>query len=261
MAASRGSNEHRKPGQPSTRSEKPWANKENDNYDDDDNLDHEEEASPSEHATRHEHLEEEAELLRLRALYPRAQSSTGSSAKARKKGNRHQSSLARPADSSRASRQDGSLLQDVYNDLCRIPGGLYPLLRLSYSFLKWPLLLYILWIIASHALVACMNQISQSVEPYCGKPIIGNMIPFCPGSGGTPNGSAAKFTKAMSSQEELDGVMESVGQNHELARAMSRHDWVLRDLRIRVAASKLRRKTELVRELDSLIQSTDDAAW
>ena len=128
--------------------------------------------------------------------------------------------------------------------------------------MKWPIFFYILWLIASHALVACKTLISQSVEPYCGTPIIGNMIPFCPGAGGTLSGTAANFTaKALSTQEELGGVMESVGQNHEQARDMTKHEWVLRDLRIRVAASKLSRKAELEGELNTLIKLTDDAAW
>ena len=173
----------------------------------------------------------------------------------------NESSLFRSKESSQASGQAALLLQEVYNDLCKIPEGLYSLLRPSYSFLKWSFLLYILWITASHAWVACMNHISQSVQPYCGKTIIGSMIPFCPGLGRTPDGTAANFMNGISSQEELGRVMESVGQNHELARAMSRHEWVLRDLRIRTAASKSRHTEELVRELDLLIQYTEDAAW
>ena len=138
----------------------------------------------------------------------------------------------------------------------------FPTIRLCYKLFKWPILLYSVWILASHALVACNTWISESVAPYCGKPIIGNMIPFCPHKGGTTSSTAVDFTeKAMLTQAELGSVMESVGQNHEQARAMTNHEWVLRDLRIRVTASKLSRKAELERELHNLIQFTDDAAW
>ncbi|MCJ1394380.1 hypothetical protein MMC18_007258, partial [Xylographa bjoerkii] len=235
------------------------AYEENDDYDNNKSLGYQE-ASPSEHATQHENLEKEVEP-RSRVHHSRAQSSTDNSAKAREKGSRHQRLPASATDSSRASRQDGSLLQDVYNGLDRLPEVLYPLLHILYSLLKWPLFLYILRISASHALNACTKQMRQFVEPYCEKWIIESMIPFCSNSAGTPKGTAADFKKGVLLQEELGGVMESVGHNHELARAMSRHEWVLRDLRIRVTASKFSLKTELVREMNSLIKLTEDAAW
>ena len=62
------------------------------------------------------------------------------------------------------------------------------------------------------------------------------------------------------SQEALTDVMDSLGQGLDLARDMNHHEYVIRDLRIAVANSKLPRKKEITQKLGLLIQYTQEYA-
>ena len=68
------------------------------------------------------------------------------------------------------------------------------------------------------------------------------------------------LSRVATSQEELTVVMERVGENFDLARLMTANEFTLRDLRIRVAASKLSRAEEIARELDKLSDLTRKTA-
>ena len=68
------------------------------------------------------------------------------------------------------------------------------------------------------------------------------------------------LSKVATSQEELTVAMERVGENFDLARLMTANEFTLRDLRIRVAASKLSRAGELAQELDKLSKLTRKTA-
>ena len=201
-------------------------------------------------------------------------SSIASSAKGRKKSGNPQNSLTSdgtgrdPEDSTTAdhpntSQKDGSLLRDVYNDLQKIPGYIYTLRRPSYFFGKWPVLIYVSWVVVSHSIMACRDRIRESMESYCANRYYGNWIPlFCPvDTGDKPDDIAFNATgKLTSSQDEIGVVLNSVGQNHQLARDMVSNEFALRDLRIRVAASKLQKKEEMTEDLNDLIKYTDEAA-
>lgn len=75
-----------------------------------------------------------------------------------------------------------------------------------------------------------------------------------------PNGRPINASKVATCQEELIVVMDRVGHNFDLARDMVGHEFAVRDLRIRVAASNLSRRQELTRELESLIRYTKQTA-
>ena len=62
------------------------------------------------------------------------------------------------------------------------------------------------------------------------------------------------------SQEALNDVIDSLGQGLDLARDMNHNEYVLRDLRIAVANSKLSRKKEITQKLGLLIQHTQEYA-
>ena len=266
-----GSNDHQRRRQRSIRSEKPWATQDNGNYDEKtSDPDDEVEVPRSQRSTRYdERLEGKAGQLSQEVSYPHVgpHSDRADSAKVRNRGIRYESRAARPdrrglARDSPNSQRDGNFLLDIVWDVCGMMGGLYYVLRRSYRILKWPILFYLLWIMVTHSLVALRAQVSYAVEPYCEMPVIGNLVPFCPRAGGQSSTSATSFmSKVISSQEEFTGVSESVGQDHEQARSMTKHEWVLRDLKIRVATSKLSRKKELENELATLIQLTEEAAW
>ena len=247
-----------------------------DGSDSDNVLDESNPIVPSQHVTGRE-VEGNGDSSSKRSLRKRTKershSSTASSAKGRKKNGEQQNSLTsdiskdsgkgRTVNHRSSSRKDESLLRDVYNDLRKVQGYLYTLCRPSYFFGKWPALIYVLWVIVSHAIMACRDRIRESMEPYCANKYCGNWIPlFCAvDTGDKPDGIAPNATgKLASSQDEVVVVLNSVGQNHQLARDMVGHEFALRDLRIRVAASKLNKKEEMTKDLKDLIEYTDEAA-
>ena len=114
-----------------------------------------------------------------------------------------------------------------------------------------------MWLIVSYLVVFLYNlAISSLSTTLCPIPIIGPAIPLC--------APAANHTidvfKVATSQEDLSLVMDRVGRGFDLARDMVGNEFAVRDLKIRVAASNLPRKLELVRELESLIRHTKQAA-
>lgn len=146
---------------------------------------------------------------------------------------------------------EGSLARDIYNDLFRLPRRLYPWLR-------WPLFFYIVWMVVSYSMVFCLNKVSKAVEPVCRIPFVGHVIPFCAvGGAGAP---PLDLRRMADSQEHLDDVMLPAGRNRNLARDMINHEYAVRDLKIRVAASDLKRKRELEEQFGLLIRRTKDAA-
>ena len=261
--ASRGSKKHRDPRPARTRIKRHSSKEGKDDYKDeewkddyedeegkDDWEDEEEQATSTQGTMRPNFVEDKIEAAIPSANYTAHVSTNDSTTLSKQRQrNRHRD------DSTWESTQGGSWLQDFYGDL----GLMY---RVLYFFLKWPLLICIIWIALTHAYLAGVNHLSQTVEPYCEMWIVGKLIPFCPAPTTTKEGSADNATATITSlQDEIGGVVDSVGQNHELARLMTRHEAALRDLNIRVGASNLQYKQQLGRELDSLIRFTDEAAW
>ena len=93
------------------------------------------------------------------------------------------------------------------------------------------------------------------MQPICHIPIVSNAIPFC--AAAPPPLDLARVT---ASQNQLEEVMQPAGQNRDLAREMIGHEYAVRDLKTRVAASDLRRKRELEEQFSLLIRRTKDAA-
>ena len=146
-----------------------------------------------------------------------------------------------------------SLLSDVWEDVWKLPRALY-------LFYKWPFFLYILWLLVTNSMVVVYYNAARQLEPICDLPLNGYAFPLCSGPREAPPLRTINVPKVAMSQEELDLVMNSVGQNFELARDMIRQGFVVRDLRIRVAASGLSRRREVVDELDSLVRQTQKTA-
>lgn len=141
--------------------------------------------------------------------------------------------------------------QDIGHDLMRV-------LRIFWR-LRWLFYAYVIWMLLSWTAVFLVEKTGQALEPICRTPIIGEKIPFCAGSIETEL-KTPDVTNIALPQQELSDVMSSVGQNFQLARGMISHEYAVRDLKIRVGASDLRRKHELTEQLAMLIDRTDEAS-
>ena len=237
-----------------------------------DNFNDQRETSAPQHATSQHGLnKDEVERLKLRDSYPEKGESTGHSRNLGNKGKRKDLSdfyrdrrLAGgglTTGNFQAMRQDGSLLEIFYRDFCGLLEEVYALRRPIYSLLKWPLLTYLLWLIVSHAVMFCVDSISRSAQSYCEKPTIERMIPlFCRYLSGLSNNTGSDPTENFAlSQERLDSVLDLTDQNRQQAGDMFGNAFAVRDLRVRIRASKLDQKEGLLLDLNVLVDDTDAA--
>ncbi len=145
-----------------------------------------------------------------------------------------------------------SPLRDMAQDGWKLIKAVLRLLRMSYPVWKWALLacivFLVIWYFIWYLWVAAHTAL-------CGLPM-SSWVKFCTNNP-TPS---VDVTKLATSQKELTIVMDQVGRGFDLARDMVGHEFAVRDLRIRVVASKLARKEKLTRELKLLIQQTKQAA-
>lgn len=155
--------------------------------------------------------------------------------------------------------QEGSLTPAIAEDSWKLAKFLFRLPKILYPIWKWILLAYLLWLGATYLFVFLYRFATDALAPICATPIIGASIPFCAPSSESKDRDL-NISKVATSQDELIVVMDRVGQNFDLARDMTGHEFAVRDLRIRVAASNLSRKKELTRELESLIRYTKQTA-
>ena len=151
--------------------------------------------------------------------------------------------------------QEASIVSLLVNDGSRLAWAILRLPRTLYPFWKWLLLIYIGWMAFTYLLAYAYRSAAAAIAPMCTIPIVGSQLPFC-----TVHPDPIKASKVATSQEGFTVVMDRVGQNFDLARDMVGHEFAVRDLRIRVAASNLLRKKELTRELESLIRYTKQTA-
>ena len=164
---------------------------------------------------------------------------------------------SRSSEKAASQNQEASLFSLLANDVTtlawatlRLPGTFYPLWR-------WILLIYIGWMTFAYLLSYAYRSATAAIAPLCTIPIVGSQLPFCTVH---PGENPIDVSKVATSQEGFTVVMDRVGQNFDLARDMVGHEFAVRDLRIRVAASNLSRKKELTRELESLIRYTKQTA-
>ena len=128
-----------------------------------------------------------------------------------------------------------------------------------YPVWKWILLIYIGWVIMTHLVAYMYRSVIVTLAPICSIPILGSRIQFCAVISDIDN-RALDVSTVATTQDGLTVVLDRVGQNFDLARDMVDHEFAVRDLRIRVAASELSRRKELTQELDSLIRYTKQTA-
>ena len=155
--------------------------------------------------------------------------------------------------------KEGSLLSDIAKDGHRTTKTAPRPQKVLYPIWKWFLLGYVIWLAITYLVVSIYRFVATTLAPVCYIPFIRPQIPLC------TEPSEAKdrpinASKVATSQQVLTIVMDRVGQNFDLARDMIGHDYAVRDLRIRLAASNLSPKQELTQELTSLIRDTEDTA-
>jgi hypothetical protein len=158
--------------------------------------------------------------------------------------------FSEPDESQKVALREGFLFSGAWEDFCW-------LLRAFYPFYKWPIFFYVLRLIFSNSMISYYHTAARQLEPICDSYLIGQAIPFCSGPSEAPPLRSINVTKFVTSQEELNLVMNLAGQNFDLARDMVGHKFALRDLRIRSAASDLYRRREIANELESLIRVTE----
>jgi hypothetical protein len=126
---------------------------------------------------------------------------------------------------------------------------------------KWILILSLLGLTLSY-LVALLYSGMMIVlsQTFCALPFVGHKIPICVSISRAAGAPTLDPTVVVDVQKQLEAAMGDAGEGFSLARDMVGHEFSLRDLRIRVMASKLSRKDELARELDELIRLTKGSA-
>ena len=124
---------------------------------------------------------------------------------------------------------------------------------------QWVVVPYILWLGLTYLYSHLYSSVTTTLAPVCAIPLIGPRIPFCTSSI-QPIDRSIDVTKMATSQEALTDVIDSLGQGLDLARDMNHHEYVIRDLKIAVANSKLPRKKEITQELGLLIQYAQEYA-
>ena len=140
----------------------------------------------------------------------------------------------------------------MFYDLRRFP-------RAAYPYWKWPLLLYILWLLLTHILATIYTGIVHKMDPVCSTPWIGRVFPLC-AILSSPPAKTIDISKVSTSQREFEQVINSAGKTLDLAMEMWGKDYVVRDLNIRVQHSELKNKKELSNELDSLV-ALNEETW
>lgn len=168
-----------------------------------------------------------------------------------------QDDYSRSSEIAASQNREASLFSLLANDGWRLAWAFLRLPRTLYPVWKWILLMYIGWMAFSYLLAYAYRSVTAAMAPLCSIPFVGSQLPLCTVH---PGDNPIDASKVATSQEGFTVVMDRVGQNFDLARDMVGHEFAVRDLRIRVAASNLSRKEELTRELESLIRYTKQTA-
>ena len=158
-----------------------------------------------------------------------------------------------------AQAHAGSFPSFIANDGWTLIKTVQRLLMILYPFCKWVLLGYAVWMAITYLVTSMYRSRTAALAPMCSIPVVGPQMPFCTVSFESKN-RFVNVSKVATSQDTLAVVMDRVGQNFDLARDMVGHEFAVRDLKIRVAASDLSRKKELTQELESLIRYTKRTA-
>ena len=147
-----------------------------------------------------------------------------------------------------AQTKQNSFFLEVAIDIWTWLNGSFRFLRACYPILKWLVVGYLVWMGLSYSLASIYYSVASKLSPVCSDWKLGSSLPFCNWFPDVKS-QAIDVSKVATAQEGLTVVMDRVGENFDLAREMTGHEFAVRDLRIRVAVSGLSRREELAREL------------
>ncbi|ERF72400.1 hypothetical protein EPUS_06029 [Endocarpon pusillum Z07020] len=159
-------------------------------------------------------------------------------------GRQTRSKFAKEKMSQSASAQS-SLLSAICSDTLKLP-------RATYHYWKWPVLLYILWLLFSHLSAAVYMTITEKFEPICSLPLVGQKLPMCHHQFEAPI-KATSPTRISTTEQQMENVVNLAQESYGVGKIILSKEFALRDLRIRVRYSKLRFKNEFLEKMDVLI--------
>ena len=163
------------------------------------------------------------------------------------------------SQSKNSPSKEGFLIVEFVSDMWTWLKGCIRFSRVSYPLWKWIVLIYLTVLVLSYLFAYAYHLMASALSPICSIWIIGSQLPICSWDSRATM-EPLNVSKVATSQEGLTVVMDRVGENFDLARDMTGHEFAIRDLRIRVAASRLPHGRELAQELDSLIRHTKKTA-
>lgn len=148
-----------------------------------------------------------------------------------------------------------SQLSEVAHDVWSLVRAFFTLQRVSYPVWKWLLLVYLLCLVGSNILVTSYQHACEKLSPLQQIPYVREYVPLCAPSP-IPTDSSISVGQLVAYQDELAGVAKVVGRNDDLAQELVDHEFPIRDLRIRVEYSELKRKAEIYKLLSELLLKT-----
>lgn len=154
------------------------------------------------------------------------------------------SKFAKEKRSQSASTQS-SLLSAICSDTLELP-------RATYHYWKWPVLLYILWLLLSRLSAAVYMTITEKFEPICSLPLVGPKLPMCLHQFEAPIKATAP-TRISTTEQQMENVVNLAKDSYGAGKNILSKEFALRDLRVRVRYSKLRFKNEFLEQMDVLI--------
>lgn len=154
------------------------------------------------------------------------------------------SKFAKEKRSQSASAQS-SLLSAICSDTIELPGA-------TYHYWKWPVLLYILWLLLSRLSAAVYMTITEKFEPICSLPLVGQKLPMCHHQFEAPI-KATSPTRISTTEQQMENVVNLAKGSYGVGKNIFSNEFALRDLQVRVRYSKLRFKNEFLEKMDVLI--------
>jgi len=155
--------------------------------------------------------------------------------------------------------EEAGLFANIATDARNFSKMTLRLISTTYPIWKWLILLYLILLAISYLIIAFHSYVATRPQPICSIPYIGARIPPCPLINKFSD-RPINVSKVSDSQEGLNVVRSQVGESYDLATGMAYNEFAVRDLKIRVRASNLPRKWELVKELEALSRYTKETA-
>ena len=164
-----------------------------------------------------------------------------------------------PGEGNKIVQGEAGLFANIASDAWNSSKMTLRLISTTYPIWKWLILLYLIWLAIWYLVIAFHSYVATRPQPICSISYIGPRIPLCPFINEFSD-RPINVSKVSDSQEGLNVVRSQVGESYDLATGMAYNEFTVRDLKVRVRASNLSRKWELVKELEALSRYTRETA-